>query len=46
MGLTMMEDNRKKKEKKKLREVNQWVVLTAVEMQLVMSGADEWIGGR
>ena len=46
MGLTMMEDNRKKKEKKRLREVNQWVVLTVVEMQLVMSGADEWIGGR
>ena len=38
--------NKGKKKKKKLREVNQWVVLTAGEIQSVMSGADEWIGGR
>ena len=43
MGLTTtMEDN----EKRKLKEVNRWVVLTVVEMQLVMTGADEWIDGR
>ena len=39
MGPTTME-------KKTLKEVNQWVVLTAVEMQSVMSGANEWIGGQ
>ena len=43
MGLTTtMEDNKKRK----LKEVNRWVVLMAVEMQSVMSGADEWIDGR
>ena len=40
MGPMMME-----KKKKKLKEVNHCVVLMAVEMQLVMSGVDKWIGG-
>ena len=41
MGQMMME----KEKKKKLKEVNQCVVLMVMEMQSVMSGVDEWIGG-